>query len=235
MPKLLEPIADRAKTRLRRHHASPGVAVEVEKVSEYGYRLASPHSDHESWEAMICDALGTRSISTARTFLFMLTELCAQHHQHSEVDGEHGEWVPDETELTMILHMVAGVKPTNEIEAAQAAQMVAVHLMQMRLSARALRNGMIVAEDAALAGKLARTFTMQVDGMAKLKGKRRSSKQTIIVKQEKHVHDHRHVHLGRGGEDFGGQPQAKDGDAPLATLLSGDAPAPAVPISGSNR
>ncbi len=67
---------------------------------------------------------------------------------------------------------------------------------------------MIVAEDAALAGKLARTFTMQIEALAKLKGKRRSSKQTIIVKQEKHVHNHQHVHVHRGEEENGSQPQA---------------------------
>lgn len=78
--------------------------------------------------------------------------------------------------------------------------------MQMKLSARALRSGTVVAEDAALAGKLARTFTMQVEGLAKLKGKRRSSKQTIIVKQEKHVHNHQHVHLPREHGENNGQP-----------------------------
>jgi hypothetical protein len=230
MPSRLEPVAAKAMARLAEHHVSPGVAVEVEKVGPVSYDIASPHRNHLAWEAMVFDALGTRSDSTARAFLFMLSELCSQDYHRSETKGECGKWIPDELELNMILNIVAGVKPANEMEAAQAAQMVAVHLMQMRLSARALRSGMVVAADAVLAGKLARTFTMQIEALAKLKGKRRSSKQTIIVKQEKHVHNHQHVHLAGGSA--GNPNQSHEGEGEQTTIqlegraaLSGPQPA----------
>lgn len=71
----------------------------------------------------------------------------------------------------------------------------------MRLSARSLGSGYVVPEDAAIAGKLARTFVMQIDALSRLKGKRSSSKQTITVRQEKHGHHHQHVHVeGEGRE-----------------------------------
>ncbi len=128
MPVNLEPLAEKARERHRKRHANPGVAVEVEKVTPAAYRLASPHSDTEAWQAMVCDALGTRSEATALTFLYQLTELCDRDwHPDDEAGG--GEWVPDECELNMILNMVASIKPRNEMEAALAAQMVAVHLM----------------------------------------------------------------------------------------------------------
>jgi len=206
MPAILEPLSAKARARHKRQHANPGVAIEVEKVTEFGYQLASPHSDTGAWQAMICDALGTRSEATAQTFLYHLAELCSQNWHPSHGGG--GEWCPDERELNMILSFVAGIKPKNEMEAALAAQMVAVHLMQMRLSARALASGHVLVEDAAIAGKLARTFAMQIDALSRLKGKRSSSKQTITVRQEKHVHHHQHVHIEGGGSETGDQPHA---------------------------
>lgn len=133
MPANLEPIAAKARERHKKRHANPGVA--IEKVTVHGYRLASPHSDTEAWQAMVCDALGTRSEATALQFLFQLTQLCEQvWHPDDETGG--GEWVPDECELNMILNMVSSIKPRNEMEAALAAQMVAVHLMTMSVAER---------------------------------------------------------------------------------------------------
>ena len=224
MPAILEPIADRACKRHKVRHANPGVAVDVEKASETGYVIGSPHSNLEAWEAMVCDALGTRSISTAKTFLNQLTALCSQNWHEAEDGG--GEWCPDERELNMVLNIVSGIKPKNEMEAALAAQMVAVHLMQMKLSARAL-SGYVVAEDAAIASKLARTFVMQIDALSRLKGKRSSSKQTIIVRQEKHVHHHQHLHVDGDPPARRSQPHEANkprigGDGTRPALLSQD-------------
>lgn len=48
--------------------------------------------------------------------------------------------------------------------------MVAVHLMQMKLSGQALNGGNPEPRSCAIAGKLARTYAMQLETMAKLKG-----------------------------------------------------------------
>ncbi len=202
MPPSLKAEAEKTIKRHARRHRSPGVAVEVEKVSETGYVVGSPHSDPDAWEAMVCDALGTRSVSTAQTFLYQLTELCTQQWHQSE-DGQSGEWYPDERELNMILNVVAGIKPKNEMQAALAAQMVAVHLMMMKVAERCLRTfncgdpHMVAA-----ASKLARTFAIQTEALAKLQG-RRTSRQKITVSYEKH--EHKHVHVEGGGSGIASQ------------------------------
>ena len=221
MPQSLERQADEARRRHEARHANPGVAIDVEKIAGATYRLASPHSDTEAWQAMVCDALGTRSEATAATFLYQLAQLCEQNwHRGDEAGG--GQWVPDEGELNMILNIVTGIKPRNEMQAALAAQMFAVHLMTMKVAEKCLKTPQhIDGQLAAVAGKLARTFVMQTEALAKLQG-RKISRQRITVSYEKH--EHRHVHMHRGQEENGAQPHAKDGDASVATLLSQDAP-----------
>jgi hypothetical protein len=227
MPAIYKGVAASARERHKGRVLQPGVTVEVEKTDLHGYRLVSPHRDYESWLAMICDALGTRSIDTANTFLRQLTQLCPQYWS-SDGEAGQGEWVPDEDEINMVLAMVAGIKPRNEMEAALAAQMVAVHLITMRTAASVLKHESYIApQSAAIVGKLARTFAMQTDAMANMKGKR-SSRQTITVRQEKHVHHHQHVHLARGAEETGGQPLTTEG----AGIASECAPMPCQDESG---
>lgn len=227
MPAMLEPIAAEAAERHRRRHANPGVVAVVEKVDAIGYVVASPHRDEEAWGAMICDALGTRSESTAQTFLIQLTELCGQTFHPDDAGG--GEWCPDERELNMILNMVAGIRPRNEMEAALAAQMVAVHLMTMKASAQSMQGYGVDPLTAAIAGKLARTFVMQSEALAKMRGGK-TTRQKITVKHEKHIHEHKHVHLDGGVPESRGQPHARDGDAPVSALPSPDTLGRVVPL-----
>lgn len=230
MPANLEPAAAKARERHKKRHSNPGVAIEVEKVTDNGYRLASPHIDTEAWQAMVCDALGTRSEATALIFLYQLTKLC-QQNWHPDDENGGGEWVPDECELNMILNMVGGIKPKNEMQAALAAQMVAVHLMAMKVAERCLRvYGCADGHLVAAASKLARTFAIQTEALAKLQG-RRTSRQKITVSYERH--EHKHVHMHRGEEEFGSQPHAKEGDAPVTSLLSNDTAGKVLPLSGS--
>jgi hypothetical protein len=130
----------------------------------------------------------------------------------------------------MILKMISGIKPKNEMQAALAAQMVAVHLMIMSVTERCLR--VYKCADPHLgnaANKLARTFAMQTEALAKLQG-RETSRQKITVRFEKH--EHQHVHMHRAEEEVGSQPHAKDGDASPAALLSNDAPMEPLPVDG---
>ncbi len=203
MPENLIPHVEKARARHNRRHANPGVEAQVEKMTG-AYALSSPHSDREAWEVMVSDALGTRSKATAMVFLTQLTELCSKVWQTDVDEAGGGSWYPDPDELNMILNIVAGVKPRNEMQAALAAQMVAVHLMTMKASKAALEGWGMDPRTAATAGKLARTFVMQMDALAKAKGKR-TTRQTIKVSHEKHVHQHQHVHVDRGVGDFGGQ------------------------------
>jgi len=231
MPEVLEPIATRAKARLGRRHTNPGVAVEVE-TSDRGYSLAAPHRDEASWEAMICDALGTRSVSTAKTFVHSLTQLCSKSWVPDE-DGEAGEWCPDEFELNMVLNIATSIKPRNEMEAALAAQMTAVHMMTMKMAAKAMEGWGTDQRAVALSSKLARTFTLQWEALMRHRGKRRSVRQIITVSHEKHVHHHQHVHLKGGVPEIGSQACApcdrrNGGNSPTAALER-DAGCPSLP------
>ncbi len=232
MPANLEAQAVQARARHKGRRANPGVALEVEKTTEFGYRLASPHSDTEAWQAMICDALGTRSEATALTFLNHLVQLC-ELDWHPDDQNGGGEWVPDECQLNMILNLVSSIRPKNEMQAALAAQMVAVHLMMMEVSQRCLRTYKCADPHLlSAASKLARTFAIQSETLAKLQG-RKTSRQKITVSYERH--DHQHVHVHRGEEEIGGQPHAKEGDAPVAPLLSQDAAGKPVSLSSGKR
>jgi hypothetical protein len=148
-------------------------------------------------------AFGTRSVSLIETFVRQLKSLCPQ-----DWDEDLGRWKTSEREWNALLAMVADHQPENASQAALAAQMASVHLMQMRLAKQALNSGgMVMEKDAALASKLARTFAMQCETMQALKGKKQTAKQSISVTRESHHHQHIHVHRDGGSEENDAQPQ----------------------------
>lgn len=210
MPDFLEPMLAESRKRNGRRYACPGAVVEVESLSDFSFEVVSPHADHGAWMAMVADALGTRSEATSRVFLNSLAMLCQQRRTLTGEQDEHGNacavYVPDETELTMLLQMVGGIRPKNEMEAALAAQMVAVFLLQMKASSAALKGWSLDERTAAIAGKLARTYAMQMDTLNRMRGKGRSTRQKIIVTHDKHIHQHHHQHIHmEGAAEFGGQ------------------------------
>ncbi len=190
-------VAERARAlaKAKARPASPGVM--LEPCGE-GYELTAPHSDRDLWELQIADAFGTRSQSVIRSFTAQLQALGAQVW-----DAPNGTWKPDETELNAALAMVHEWQPRTMAEAALAAQMVVTHLLTMRLGAQALnRGGMVIDRDAALTGKLARTYAQQIETFQALRGKRKVARQSIKVSKEQHIH----VHYTRGVGESGSQP-----------------------------
>jgi hypothetical protein len=195
-PAWLRPFIDQARQRHEKRPPSPGLV--VEPAQNGSYRLEPPHRDFEAWEVQICDAFGTRSYSTYCFFLDQLAALC------TAIRDENGDWRPSEQELNAALNIVSGVRPRNEMEAALAAQMVAVHFMTMKLAGQALGRSWIDPRTAAVTGKLARTFAMQCDTLNRMRG--RVGRQTIKVRYERH--DHRHLHVEEGGLKKGTQAHA---------------------------
>ncbi|RVQ65731.1 hypothetical protein EKN06_12410 [Croceicoccus ponticola] len=184
----------KALARAMKRPLSPGVMLEPEGEE---WRVSSPHSDVALWELQIADAFGTRSQAVMRAFLFQLQKLAPKHW-----DEATQRWKADETEWNAALAMVADIRPRNITEAALAAQMVAVHWMQMRLSAQALNGGgMIMERDAALASKLARTYAAQMETLQTVRGGKKVTRQKITVRKE----THQHVHYHRGEEGNGDQ------------------------------
>lgn len=207
-------LATKAKTeaRVMAMPVNPGVV--LEPVGENGWRPAAPHSDDDLWDAQISMAFGSNSHSLASLFLRHLKDLC-----RSAWSEDQQRWKPSETEMNAALAMINDLQPRNSLEAALAAQMVSVHWMQMRLTRDALNNGgMVLERSAALASKLARTYTMQLDQLRALRGEKKPTKQTIKVTRESHHHQHIHVHRGEGSGETNEQAQERRGEQPARII-----------------
>jgi hypothetical protein len=190
----------------KRAHARsypPGIMLEPAGFDHEHW--TSPHNDDSLWTLQLADAFGTRSRAVISTFLGQLEALCGQSHW----DDEAKQWRLDENQFSAALAIVNSVKPRNEMEAALAAQMVAIHLLTMKVSAFAIKHEYDT-RTAASAGKLARTFTLQMEALQSLRGKKRTAHQSISVRKELH----QHVHYHRGESENDEQPHE-----PRATIV----------------
>lgn len=192
----------------------PGVISEPVGFDEEEW--TAPHNDFDLHTLQLADAFGTRSSAVFVTFMRQLEALCGKNIW----DEEARQWRLDEREYSACLAMINSLKPRNELEAAHAAQMVAVHLLTMKVAARAIKYEYDT-RTASVAGKLARTFTTQREAFERIRKPNRTAKQSIKVTRESHVHYHDH----RGERQNEGQPH----DARAATIegstpLPGDEP-----------
>jgi hypothetical protein len=202
MPPVLKELGEKAIRRHEQRSATPAFKVEL---SEGRWWFRSPFSSDadDHWTALMFEAFATRSQATFRTFMIQLADLCS-----TEWSKESEAWHPNEDELMAAVQVVRSVRPRNEAQACLAAQMVAVHLMQMKLSAQVLNGGYPEPRSCAIAGKLARTYAMQLETMAKLKGK--GTRQRITVRKTS-THEHKHIHLHQGDIENGDQPHGPRG------------------------
>ena len=192
------------------------------------------HSDDAGHVLQVVDAFGTASPEFA------------QHNagRVASIMRQRGAAIPDETELNAGLAAVSGIAPENEIEAMLAVQMVGTHEVAMEMLTKAKRADTTdhLERYGALATKLLRTYTAQIDALSKL---RRKGEQTVRVE---------HVHVYEGGQaivgnvtqgggahlENGHQPHALTGPAALAfqadpTMLRADAGQETVPVASGER
>lgn len=197
MPRVLKELGEKAIKRHERRQATPPINV---TTTEGTWSFGSPfrEEDEDYWVALLFEAFGTRSQATFRTFTNQLAQLCS-----TDWNEDSKAWHPNEDELVASIQIVRSTRPRNEAEACLAAQMVAVHLMQIRLSAQALKHSWPEPRTCAIAGKLARTYAMQLETISKLKGK--GSRQRITVRKYSQ-HEHKHIHLHQGGSENDTQP-----------------------------
>jgi hypothetical protein len=197
MPEVLRTLGNKAIKRHLARQATPSLEI---TIRDGGWWFESPYHDEDEdhWVALLFDAFGTRSLATFRTFMCQLAELCSTDWNKAE-----DAWHPSEDELVAAVQIVRSTKPRNEAEACLAAQMVAVHAIQMKLSAQALKSGWSEPRTCAIAGKLARTYAAQLETMSRLKG--RGSRQRITVRKYSQ-HEHKHIHLHQGDGENGNQP-----------------------------
>lgn len=213
-----------AEKRMMTRPYPPNVILEPAGMDEEYW--TSPHSDVDLWALQLGECFGTRSRSTINTFMRQLQALCDKSHW----DDESQQWRLSEDEYSAMLAIINGLKPRNELEAAHAAQMVAVHLLTMKVAARAIKYDYDT-RTAAAAGKLARTFNLQREAFDRLRKPNRTARQSIKVSKETHHHHHIHVHRHRGDGRSEGEPDAKDGGELRNETAQGAEGLPALPCS----
>lgn len=173
----------------------PGIMLEPAGFDKEHW--TAPHNDDSLWSLQLADAFGTRSRAVFITFMRQLEELCSDNIW----DDEAKQWRLDENQFSAALAIVNSIKPSNELEACLAAQMVAIHLLTMKVSARAIKYDYDT-RTAATAAKLARAFAGQMETLQTIRGEKPTSHQTITVRKELH----QHVHYHRGEGENNGQP-----------------------------
>jgi hypothetical protein len=142
--------------------------------------LSAPHSDGQGFASMHLDAFGTRSSDFANKMAERL------FNGVRRARAEH----PTEQEVNAALAAVDGLRPRDELEAMLAVQMVITHEAAVDMLNRARHNEYTATVSAYgnLAVKFLRTYTAQLEALAKL---RRGGEQTVRVE---------HVHVHSGGQ-----------------------------------
>jgi hypothetical protein len=219
-PSVLRPSIEKARTRTMKRPHAPFMEI---AIGEDGKAIWDwPFQENgKDWKYLILDAFGTRHGNIAAVFVNQLVAL-SDRGSWSE---KHQRWYPDDVELSALMAIVAAYRPRNEAQAALAAQIAATHLLTMKIAKR-VSDYPYDAKMVSAYSKLARTSAVQAEAMMAIKGKRRTSSQSIAVTHEKHIHHHQHVHVAGGKGKNGRQPHAPvdsgTGENSTAPALLGD-------------
>ena len=177
------PLPSEAKAIADAQHRMAGRRPRIEaavKSEDGAMKIGAPHSDTTGFVTQLYDCFGTASAAFAEQSVARL----------AAVISRRGSASPTQTELNAALAAVDGIRPTDEIEAMLAVQMVATHETAMAMLTRAKHADLTptLQECGSLAVKLLRTFTAQVEALARL---RRGGEQRVIVQ---------HVYVNEGGQ-----------------------------------
>jgi hypothetical protein len=175
-PSEAKAIAD-AQERTAARRARIAVLAEPENGA---LRISPPHSDDAGFAARLLDAFGTASPAFANRAMERL----------GTVMRPKGSALPTQTEFNAALAAIDGIRPADEIEAMLAVQMVATYETAMDMLIRSKQADLTstLQECGSLAVKLFRTYTAQVEALARL---RRGGEQRVIVQ---------HVNVNDGGK-----------------------------------
>lgn len=164
---------------------SEPIAYAVKAAEGSTVTVEAPHNDHGGTIALQNATFGTASIAFAERLAGQVS---------SAVRGR-GQAFPTGDALNAGMAAVAGIEPQNEQEAMLAVQMVGTHEMAIEMMELARRSTDINRAEryGNLATKFLRTYTTQLEALAKL---RRGGEQTVRVE---------HVHVYNGGQAIVGQ------------------------------
>jgi hypothetical protein len=184
--------AEIKKARKRTTARAPRIVMHIEDRGKAGSVVYPAHSDEEGHDYRLADVFGTRSLQFVYSMLKGLGEATEDHSQ--SLDLNPGS--PDQLAFNAALAVIDGVRPKDEIEAMLAGHMAVANILLLELVARTRAavaghryegNGIKRLDVlGSLTTKLMRTYTMQVETLAR---KRRKGEQNIRV-------EHVHVHAG---------------------------------------
>lgn len=196
--------------------------------------ISGKHNDEGGHVLHLLDTFGTASVEFAQNSV----------GQVAAVMRSRGEVRPDDLSLNAGLGAISGIAPDNEVEAMLAVQMAGTHAvaMEMLTKAKLASTTDQLERYGALATKLLRTYTTQIDALSKL---RRKGEQTVRVE---------HVHVYEGGQAIvgnvtqGGRGHLENGHqahaptdprtlavAPVSPLLCHDSARDPMPVASSER
>lgn len=188
-------------------------AYQVKRVEGRSVTVDPPHNELAGFVALQSATFGTASSDFAsRTAAEVM-----------DIVRSRGESMPTEDQINAGVAAVAGIGPQDEAEAMLAAQMVGTHSVAMDMLSRAKQAASTdhLERYGTLATKLLRTYTAQLEALAKV---RRGGAQKVVVE---HVHVHAggqaivgHVTGAQGGARGG---QIENGQQPHAPALTGPA------------
>jgi hypothetical protein len=193
------------KARKRTKARAPRIAMHIKDPGTGVPTLYPDHSDEEGHQYRLADAFGTRSLQFVYSMLKGLGHATADHSLNLDFSPAS----PDQVAFNAALAVIDGVRPKDEIEAMLAAHMAVTNIVLLELVART--RGSIAGHRyegngikrldvlGNLTTKFMRTYTMQVEALAR---KRRKGQQNIMVK---------HVHVYAGGQAVVGNLSHREG------------------------
>lgn len=196
MPAGLRRRAEAEKQKHGERFAPPGFAVSGE-VGAWTFECPYSEADRDNWEALLFAAFGSCSQSVVNVFLGQLSRIVGKGW-----DPDQKDWLPELDEMNAAIALVASVKPANEMQAALAAQFVALHLTAMGLASGCAGQSYPDERTAATLARVAKSAASIVNTIASLQGVRTTRHETHV---HYHTHDEKHVHM-EGVRQFGGQP-----------------------------
>lgn len=196
--------ADAAIEKHRGRFATPELSISGD-MDDWQFGCPYREEDRDRWLALLFEAFGTRSISTATVFLGQLARIVGKGW-----NPDDKEWRPKIEELNAAIGLVASVAPENEAEAALAAQMVALHLTAMGLARNCANMAYPDERTAATLARVTKAYASLYRSLAQLQGKLqpRQVNQTIQVVYLDQRDQRRQTAVMGGGANFGGQAHA---------------------------
>jgi hypothetical protein len=235
-PRMLARIAE-AKRRNAERLQRPSVEYKLKPSPNGGGAVGEIMGSRGVGETLL-DVFGTTSMDFVEKELERLS-----NYQRTE------EWSDpkQQRDLNAAIAAIDGMRPENEMAAMLTGQMVATHALAMDMLGRAKRAEFTeqLHASGSLATKLLRTYTMQIEALAKLK---RGGEQIVRV-EHVHVYSGGQAivgtvtnHRGEGGVADGKWTQSDGASnaralafAPSAAMFGPDASGNALPEGGSDR